>query len=73
MEVLELKKKIHDAIDLEDDMNRLHDLHDWMVAPHPVLSDADKAELIDMATHPEKYKWYSHEEVMTKLKKWREK
>jgi hypothetical protein len=71
MEVLELKRQIHDAIDLEDDEERLQDLYDWMVTSHPILSESDKSELIDMATNPHNYQWHTHDEVQAKLQKWR--
>lgn len=74
MELLELKRQIHKEIDLEDDIDRLEDCYRWLSSSnHPILSDEDKKELLDMAENPQNYNWTSHEDVKAQIEQWRKK
>jgi hypothetical protein len=75
MELIELKKQIYAEVESMNDIEQLEDCYQLLISGShwSRLSDHERQKMIDMAQNPEKYKWYSHEEVMTKLKKWREK
>jgi hypothetical protein len=72
MELLELKKQIHDAIDLEDDEERLLDYFRFIKTESfwDSLSISDKNELVYLAENKDKLKWIDHETVKESHKKW---
>jgi hypothetical protein len=72
MELLELKRQLHDAIDLEEDEERLLDYFRFIKTESfwDNLSDADKNELIHLAENKDKIKWIDHETVKESHKKW---
>lgn len=72
MELLELKRQLHDAIDLEEDEERLLDYFRFIKTESfwDNLSDADKNELIHLAENKDKIQWIDHETVKESHKKW---
>ncbi len=75
MEITELKEKIHLAIDMENDSDRLDSYYQFIQSNGiwNDLSSAEKEELIYMAENKDDVEWIEHSLVMEPHKKWLEK